>query len=104
MSPLQSAKLVVLDATGLAKDALHVHVGLLVMLIVAVALKRSLADWRPLLAAVLAAFAGEIWDVVDTWSHGGAPRWNANWKDVWNTLLWPVVLFLLARYTRVLTR
>lgn len=104
MSPLQSAKLFVLDATGLAKDALHVHVGLLVMLVVAVALKRSLADWRPLAAAVLAAFAGEIWDVLDTWSHGGTPRWNANWKDVVNTLFWPVALFLFARYTRVLTR
>ena len=104
MSLLQSAKLVVMDVTNLGKDALHVHVGLGVMLIVAVALKRSLADWRPLLAAVIAAFAGEIWDMIDTWSHGGTPRWNANGKDVLNTLFWPTVLFLLARYTRVLTR
>ena len=104
MSPLQSVKLVVLDATGLAKDALHVYVGLGVMLVVAIAFKRSLADWRPLAAVVLAAFAGEVWDVIDTWSHGGAPRFRANWKDVANTLFWPTVLFLLARFTRVLSR
>ena len=104
MSPLQSAKLVVLDATGLGKDALHVYVGLIVMLGVALAFKRSIADWRPLLAVVAAAFAGEVWDVFDTWAHGGSPRWNANWKDVWNTLFWPTVLFFLARYTRALRR
>lgn len=104
MSPLQSAKLALMDATGLAKDALHIYVGLGVMLLAAVALKRPLADWRPLSAVVLAAFAGEIWDVIDTWAHGGTPRFRANWKDVANTLFWPTVLFLLARFTRVLTR
>ena len=104
MSPLQSAKLVILDATNLGKDALHIYVGLGVMLLVAVALKRSLGDWRPLLAVAIAALAGEIWDVFDTWAHGGSPRWNANWKDVWNTMFWPSVLFVLARFTKVLKR
>ena len=52
----------------------------------------------------IAALAGEIWDVFDTWAHGGSPRWNANWKDVWNTLFWPSVLFVLARFTKVLKR
>lgn len=104
MSPFQSAKLFVLDVTDLGKDALHVYVGLAVMLLVAAVLRRSLGDWRPWAAVLLAAFAGEIWDVVDTWSHGRTPRWNANWKDVWNTLFWPTVLFALARTTKVLKR
>ncbi len=104
MSPLQSAKIFMVEMTNLGKDALHIYVGLGVMLIVAVALKRSLADWRPLAAVAVASVAGEIWDVIDTFSHGGTPRWNANWKDVWNTMFWPTAFFLLARFTKVLKR
>ncbi len=104
MSILQSGKLVLMEATNLGKDALHIYVGMGVMLLVVIGFKRSLADWRPLAAVALASLAGEIWDVIDTFSHGRTPRWNANWKDVWNTLFWPTVLFLLARFTRVLKR
>ena len=104
MSPFQSTKLMLVEATNLGKDALHIYVGLGVMLLVVIAFKRSLRDWQPLAAVLLAALAGEIWDVIDTWSHGGRPRFNANWKDVWNTMFWPCVLFGLARFTRVLKR
>ncbi len=104
MSPFQSAKIMLSEATNLGKDALHIYVGLGVMLLVAIAFNRSLRDWQPLAAVLLAALAGEIWDVIDTFSHGGTPKWNANWKDVWNTMFWPTVLFLLARFTKVLKR
>jgi cell shape-determining protein MreD len=104
MSWLQSTKILVMEATNLGKDALHIYVGLAVMLAVVILLKKSLADWRPLAAVLLAALAGEIWDVIDTFSHGGRPRFDANWKDVWNTMFWPTVFFLLARFTRVLKR
>lgn len=104
MSLLQSVKIVAIELTSLSKDALHVYVGLAVMLSVAILLKRSLGDWRPILAVAIASLAGEIWDVIDTWSHGGTPRWSANWKDIWNTAFWPTVLFCLARFTRLLKR
>ena len=104
MSFFQDAKVLLVEATNLSKDALHVYVGLGVMLLAAILLRRSLKDWRPLAAAALAAVAGELWDVIDTLSHGGTPRWSLNWKDVWNTLFWPTTLFLLARFTSVLKR
>ena len=104
MSLFQDAKLLLVEATNLSKDALHIYVGLGVMLLAAILLRRSLKDWRPLAAAALAAVAGEVWDVIDTLSHGGTPRWSLNWKDVWNTLFWPTVLFVLARFTSVLRR
>jgi cell shape-determining protein MreD len=104
MSWLQSAKISLMEATSLGKDALHVYVGLAVMLLVVIVLKKPLRDWRPLAAVLLAALAGEIWDVIDTFSHGGTPKFNANWKDVWNTMFWPTALFALARFTRVLKR
>ena len=93
-----------MEASNLSKDALHVYVGLAVMLIVVIAFKRSLGDWRPLAAVAFASIAGEVWDVIDTFSHGGSPRWQANWKDIWNTMFWPTILFGLARFTKVLKR
>ena len=104
MSPYQSAKLFLVEATNLSKDALHIYVGLGVMLLVVILFKKSLSDWRPLAAVAVASIAGELWDVIDTFSHGRTPRWNANWKDVWNTMFWPTILFGLARFTRVLKR
>ncbi|HEY9554521.1 hypothetical protein [Allosphingosinicella sp.] len=64
MSVFQDAKLVLVQATDLSKDALHVYVGLGVMLLVAILLRRPLRDWRPPAAVALAAVAGEIWDVL----------------------------------------
>jgi len=104
MSYFQSAKLFLVEATDLSKDALHIYVGLGVMLLVVILFRKSLADWRPLAAVALAAVAGEVWDVIDTWSHGGTPHWSLNGKDVWNTLFWPTILFGLARFTRILKR
>lgn len=104
MSILQSAKLFLMDVTNLGKDALHVYVGLAVMLLVVIVFRRSLADWRPLAAVAVAAVAGEAWDLFDTVMHGGSPRVSLNGKDIWNTMFWPTVLFLLARFTRVLKR
>jgi cell shape-determining protein MreD len=104
MSILQSAKLLAIEATSLGRDALHVYVGMAVLLLVAIVWKKPLSDWRPIAAVALASVAGEVWDVIDTWSHGRTPKWNANWKDIWNTMLWPGVLFLLARFTKVLKR
>jgi hypothetical protein len=104
MNSFQSAKLILVEATSLGKDALHIYVGLTVMLLVVILFKKSLADWRPLAAVAVASIAGELWDVIDTFSHGRTPRWNANWKDIWNTMFWPTILFGLARFTRVLKR
>ncbi|CAA9494613.1 MAG: hypothetical protein AVDCRST_MAG91-723 [uncultured Sphingomonadaceae bacterium] len=104
MSSFESAKVFLVQVTSLGRDALHIYVGLAVMLLVVIAFKRSLADWRPLAAVALASIAGELWDVIDTFSHGGRPKWDSNWKDIWNTMFWPTVLFGLARFTKVLKR
>lgn len=104
MSVLQSAKIVLVEMTSLSRDALHIYVGLIVMLVVVIGFRRSLADWRPIAAVAFASVAGEVWDVLDTYTHGRSPKWNANWKDIWNTMFWPAALFLLARFTRVLKR
>jgi hypothetical protein len=102
MSSLQQAKLWVMAWTGLPKDALHIYVGLTVFLLAAALLRAPLRSLRPLAAVILVAVAGEAWDVADTWRGGARPAWSRNWHDLWNTCFWPAVLFLLARYTRLL--
>lgn len=104
MSILRSTKILIIEATDLSRDALHIYVGLAVMLAVAILLRRSLADWRPIAAVALASVAGEAWDLFDTFRQGEPPTWSGNWKDIWNTTFWPAILFCLARFTRVLKR
>ena len=104
MSTFQQAKLWVMHMVGLPKDALHIYVGLDVFLAAAALLKRPLGSRLPILAVLLVALAGELWDVIDTANARETIHWWRNWHDVWNTMFWPAVLFLLARYTRVLKR
>lgn len=105
MSPLQSAKLWLMDLTGLSKDALHVYVGLSVFLGVASLFRLPLRDWRPLAAVFLAAVAGEIWDLLERLRPDQEPLWAASWHDLWNTMFWPTMLFVLARFApKVLRR
>jgi cell shape-determining protein MreD len=102
VSGFQIAKLELVAALGLAKDALHVYVGLAVFLLAAIISRRPLKSFVPIGAVLLAALAGEAWDMLDTAKAGQRLRWDKSWHDFWNTAFWPFVLFLLARYTRLL--
>jgi len=104
MSDFQIFKLQIVGWLGLAKDAVHIYVGLAVFLGAALIFRRSLRDWLPLAAVLAAAVGGEIWDIYDTLSQGDPVRWDKSWHDVWNTTLTPFILFLIARYTRLLKR
>lgn len=104
MSGFQQAKIALGQWLGLPKDALHIYVGLAVFLLAAALLRRPLGSRVPIAAVVAAALAGEIWDLLDTHAAGARPHWDRNWHDVWNTCFWPALLFLLARYTRLLSR
>lgn len=103
MSGFQQAKLWLVGWAGLPKDALHIYVGLTVFLLAAALLRAPLRSWKPLAAVALVALAGEGWDISDTWRSGQPVAWARNWHDVWNTCFWPAALFLLARYTRLLS-
>lgn len=89
---------------NLGKDALLVHIGLAVLLIAAIALRRPIGDWRPLAAVALAAVAGPLWGLIDGFMHSGTPRWSADWSDIGTTMFWPAVLFAMARFTKVMKR
>ena len=104
MSDFQLVKLALVETLGLAKDALHIYVGLTVFLLSAWLLRRPLRSVVPLGVVIAAAVAGEAWDNFDTVQAGQRVAWARSWHDVWNTAFWPAALFLLARYTHLLKR
>lgn len=99
---VQSLKLDIMGFTGLAKDALHVYVGLGVWLLAAALFRRSITTLRPWLAVLVVACGIECFDAFDDWVQLGHWRWRASIHDIVNTMFWPTVLALLARYTRLL--
>jgi hypothetical protein len=87
---------------NLSKDALHVHLGLLIMLLAVFILRKSPASIVPWLCVLTLELANEILDL----SHGphGSLSLFGSLKDIVNTMLWPTVILVLARYTRVFRR
>src|SRR5215210_6824376 len=104
MSSFQSVKMSLVHAFGLPKDALHIYVGMILFLGTAALFRRPLRSPLPILVVFGAALAGELWDLIDTRNAGATIFWARNWHDIWNTSFWPLVLFVLARFTRVLKR
>jgi hypothetical protein len=101
VSLFRGAKLWALDAVDLSRDALHVHVGLAVFLGGAALFGWRLSGWRPWALAAAAALAGEAWDVRDSMADDDPVYLDANLHDLWNTMLWPSALMLLARVRRL---
>ena len=104
MGGFQQVKAWLVETLGLPRDALHIYIGLAILLGVAALFRLSLRDWRPIAAVLLVAMAGEAWDLIDSHSRGRGLRWANSWHDLWNTMLWPTILVLLARFTAVLKR
>ena len=104
MSAFQTFKMSLVHAFGLPKDALHIYVGMILFLGTAALLRRPLRSSLPMLVVILAALAGELWDILDTRAAGREIFWGRSWHDIWNTCFWPLTLYLLARFTQVLRR
>ena len=90
-----AAKQTIVDATGAQEDLLHVHVGLLIFLASALLLRKRLRSPWPVLSVIAFALANELLDFL------GPKPWNGplSLLDVVNTILWPLLLFLVARRT-----
>lgn len=101
-STVQAIKLAIVAATGLSKDALHVHVGLAAFLCAALVFRRPLSSWMPWLTALALALAGEAVDMRDDLASLGAWRWSASLHDIVNTIIWPSILLVVCRQAQIL--
>ena len=102
LSAFQTFKQDIQAVVGLSKDALHIYTGLIVFLVGAAIARQGLRSRAPLIAAVVVAVAGELLDARDNVRSLGEWRVWASCRDVINTLFWPLMLWLLARYSRVM--
>ena len=86
------------DLLGISKDALHILLGLAIYLIVVVVFRRPLANWVPWLALLAFEIVNEFMDIF----HEGIMRFELgdSFKDVLNTMFWPTVVLLVARWRR----
>jgi hypothetical protein len=83
--------------TDLERDALHIYAALLVQVGAAAVLRRRLSHWLPWVA-VLAFAVGNEW--LDTFGDDLVEQWelDAGLHDLWNTMVLPTLLLLLARF------
>jgi len=102
MSTFQSAKHEIVNFLSISKDALHIHVGLAVFLLAAAVARKGLRSAVPLVAVIVVALAGELLDARDDFRRLGHWRYMASLSDFINTVCWPLGLWLLARYSRVM--
>ena len=86
----------VADLFGLSHDAMHVHAGLAIFLVVAVLLRKARGGvWLALGAVLLAELGNEVGDSFDWIRWTGRPNLVESAKDVVSTVLWPLVLSVI---------
>lgn len=91
-----AAKMQIIADTGLAKDALHVHIGLAAFILVRLVWRGRWGWVIAWIVALAGTLAGEYLDMVGEQLRGSQPiPDNAHWHDIWNTMLWPTVLLLI---------
>jgi hypothetical protein len=96
-SLFQQAKLALVAGVGLSKDALHVYFGLIVFLGAMFLTRRRPKSVLPLAAVALLSLLGEALDARDNLRSFGCWHWQASVHDIWNTLFWPFVFWILVR-------
>ena len=81
--PIYSAKMFIERAIAFHNDALHVMAGVILALIAAAVLRRSLAQWLPWLCVLLLELANEVNDYfIEPWPNEVALQLGEIAKDV----------------------
>lgn len=93
-----SLKLLVVEQTGLSRDALHILVGFGGQLLVALLIRRPLSHPFPWFAVLVCELGNEAYDLLrETYWH--EPMWPGSVRDVTATMVLPTALLLLSRFT-----
>ncbi|MFN7025503.1 MAG: hypothetical protein ACK4QP_13490 [Pseudorhizobium sp.] len=91
-------KTYLVDLTGISKDALHVHIGLMIYVCSALLLKKkypgAVFPWMIVFGLEIAN------ELVDLFVRNRAPdtvAWLKSLKDIVNTMFWPTLFALASR-------
>lgn len=95
-SDIADAKTWLVWGLGLSRDALHVHIGLGLLLIAALLLRRRPDDWRCWTIVLAVGVANEVLDALAATGRG-QPWVIESMRDLMSTMLWPTMLLLFGR-------
>jgi hypothetical protein len=86
----------------LERDALHIYVGIFIMLLTAAVTRWRLDQWRVLVPVLVLALANEAADLLyDPWlGEDLARQWGESVRDMINSLAVPILLLLIVRRVR----
>ncbi|MDH5218858.1 MAG: hypothetical protein OEX19_14250 [Gammaproteobacteria bacterium] len=93
----QNLKLTIISIVDLSKDAIHIHIGLVVFFLVVVLWKKGRFEVVCIVPVLVIACLMELLDLRDDLSSLGYLRWSASVHDVINTTLWPIVITILVK-------
>ena len=99
MSEYQNAKLIILSILEISKDAIHIHIGLIVFFAAVVLWRKGSIDVRCLIPVVIVASVMEMLDLREDYRSLDRFRMaavTASIHDLINTLFWPVAIVVLA--------
>jgi hypothetical protein len=88
----QDFKLLWLSVLPLTKDAIHIYIGFLALLVSLILLRLRITSYAALLLGLVVSLAMEVFDLRDGFS------WVESVKDLVNTNLIPFVLVQIARW------
>ncbi len=91
-SNYQIFKLAVMSVLPLTKDAIHVYIGFLCLLVALIVLRRKITSFWALVPGLVVSLAMEVFDLRDGFTLVESA------KDLVNTNLIPLLLVLLARW------
>lgn len=97
-SAYQHLKLIILDVLDLSRDAIHIHIGLLVFFLAVVLWRRGRFDILALLPVFLVAIGMEVLDLRDDLASLGYMRWSASLHDLINTVFWPTLVVVTSKW------
>lgn len=97
-SAFQSLKLQFIDIVGLSKDAVHIHIGLLVFFLSVLLLGKGKITATCLFPVFLVALGLELLDLYDDFSSVGYLRWQNSTHDIVNTLVWPASIVVYSKF------
>ena len=100
-STYQSLKIVISNVIDLSKDAIHIHIGLVVFFMAAVLWKKGRIEFICLLPVIIIAALMELLDLHDDFIALGYMRWSASLHDIINTLFWPIIIVVLYRKGKI---
>lgn len=91
----EGIKTLITSFSHIQRDALHIHVGLVLFLVLSGLFRGPRRFRYALLVTAGLCLLGEVFDTAHSVDIGRRILWFDSCKDVFNTLFWPVLLYLL---------